>query len=93
MKEAKTNFAVIAITCTICECMRMQLFSSTFNSYQSVDFSIIRTYGDLQRPIMCKLCATEILNAALLRVHLLSNLHKEREKSICYSSERQQSVQ
>lgn len=42
---------------------------------------------------MCKLCSTEMLSAALLRVHLLSYLHKEREKAIGYTSERQQRVQ
>lgn len=38
----------------------------------------------MQRPIMCELCKTELENVAILRTHLMSRLHMEREKQICF---------
>lgn len=36
----------------------------------------------MSRPIMCQLCGTEIENVNILRTHLMTRLHLDREKEI-----------
>lgn len=36
----------------------------------------------MTRPITCELCKTPIENVAVMRTHLMSRLHLEREKQI-----------
>lgn len=38
----------------------------------------------MPRPIMCKLCSTDIENVAMMRIHLITRLHLEREKQVGY---------
>lgn len=39
----------------------------------------------MSRPVTCELCQTDIENVAVMRTHLMSRLHLEREKQIGFN--------
>lgn len=39
----------------------------------------------MTRPVTCELCKTVIENVAVMRTHLMSRLHLEREKQIGFT--------
>lgn len=44
----------------------------------------------MSRPVTCELCKTTIENVAVMRTHLMSRLHLEREKQIGFKLNRLQ---